>query len=342
MNAKTRALKKITLFLCVTVLSAFALGAQEKSSGLTLSLKLNGGIGFLLDGGGDLESFRQQMVAYVQALGTQPHYTSQANWDKEPTFPALDGELVFQFGRSFGIGIGSGWVNVRSRGTLKYGVAVTQPVGPDTLNIEQDSVASYDYKLTAIPIKLSFYGFLPLGRLSLVGRAGIGYYFGRLTNAGSGDYTMTEELLTLTNHDVRGVLTGRDVSSEESKTNAFGFHGGLGLEYRTGVVAFGLECFGRFAQFSGWSGSFNETDQARIRIWKEGIGWLPDQIMDDAHSVSGKLYYSEKFDSLLNGYYARLEILADKPFGVDIRNSREANINLNAIGFVFSVRFVFN
>jgi hypothetical protein len=32
----------------------------------------------------------------------------------------------------------------------------------------------------------------------------------------------------------------------------------------------------------------------------------------------------------------------NKPFGVDVRNSREANININTLGLVFSVRFYFN
>jgi hypothetical protein len=335
-------LKKAALFLFLIVLSAFALSAQEKKSGLTLSLKLNGGIGLLLDGGGDLETNRQQMVAYVTALGRQPHYTGQANWDKTSTLPALDGELVFQFGRSFGIGIGSGWVNVRSRGTLNYSVAVTQPIGLDTYTADEKSNTAFDYKLTAIPIKISFYGFLPMGRWSAFGRAGIGYYFGHLTRAMTQDATLNEQLLSTMNPDIRGTLTARVEGNEDSKVNALGFHGGLGLEYRTGVVAFGVECFGRFAQFSGWSGSSNESDQARIRIWKEGIGWLPDQILDETHSVSGKLYYSEQYDSSLNGYFGRMAILQNKPFGVDIRNSREARININTIGLVFSVRFYFN
>jgi hypothetical protein len=332
----------IAIFLFVFILSASALSAQEKKSGLTLSLMLNGGVGFLLDGGGDLEQYRQQITDYHLALSRLPHHTGQTDWAEKSTLPALDGELVFQFGRSFGIGIGSGLISVRSKGTYGYTYAYTQPLGTDTYILDQKVNDSEDYKLTAIPLKVSFYGYLPLGRLNAYARAGLGYYFGRLTNAMTEDASVSEQLLSTINPDVRGDFTVRMEGTEEAKVNALGFHGGLGLEYRTGVVAFGLECFGRWAQFSGWSGSLNELIEARFRVWKEGSGWQPDQLVNATVSENGKLYYAEYLDSDLNSYYGRMRISKDKPFGLDIRNSREASINLNTIGLVFSVRFIFN
>jgi hypothetical protein len=330
--------------LCLSALLLLVLGARAQGSkhGLALGLKLNGGMGFLLDGGGDLENFRLATVDYNLARGRLPYYTGHAKWDKVPTLPAIEGEFIFQIGRSFGIGVGSGYITYRSRGEYGYDINQTQLVGTATYIAQGMVNNTSDYQLTAVPIKLSFYGFIPSGRWNLYGRAGLGYYFGHLKNDMTSDATLYEQLLSPTQPDVGGDITARSEGTEDSRRNAFGIHGGLGVEYRLGSVSFGLECFGRWAEFVGWSGDFSRSIAMRMRTWKEGIGWLPEQNINTTDSGSGKLYYYESLDSDLDRYYGQMMISEEKPFGLSIKNSREAQIDLNTLGLVFSVRFHFN
>jgi hypothetical protein len=79
-----------------------------------------------------------------------------------------------------------------------------------------------------------------------------------------------------------------------------------------------------------------------MRTWKEGTGWLPDEYYETTEVESGKLYFYESLDSELNRYFGQMMISEEKPFGLSLRNSREAKINLNTLGLVFSIRFHFN
>jgi hypothetical protein len=330
-------------FFALAIFTVNALAQDEQKSGFTIGLKFNGGIGFLLDGGGDLEKTRQGIVDYHYDLGGMRGYTGYSDWGKKPTLAAFDGDLVFQFGKTFGIGIGSGYLWYRSQGSYGDTIAIAQAAGADTITVNASTSSIRNYKLTAIPIKLSLFAAFPMGRWNLYGRAGAGYYFGHLTSEMSSDVAMTEQLLSPTQPDVRGDITGRIEVAEDSKVNAVGFHGGLGLEYRLApAIALGIECFGRIVDFSGWSGTRSQSTEARIRLWREGVGWYSDQTTTTTESVAGRLYYAEYRDANLNKYYGDMGIQETKPFGLDIQNSREAKINLNAVGLVFSIRFYFN
>ncbi len=315
--------------------------AQTRASGMGFSLKLGGGLGFFLDGGGDLENMRLGRTKYYQDLKQDPGYTDTwTNWKKLSQVPQYDVDLIFHLSKNFGVGVGTGYLSVNNKGDYGYnwyseGISW---FGPYT--VEDNITYRREYKITAIPIKLSLYLFFPSGAFNVYAYAGGGYYLGKLTHTFGWDDTYTVSTYSLI--DEKDEITEKDTVSEDAKKNAFGFHGGLGLEIKLmSHLALGVEVFGRFVEFGGWSGSFKETFTQRERKWDESEGWYFDETMDQELSESGPLWYYEEYSPELNKYYGQIFVWQDKPEGVDFQNVREAKINLNAWGVSVSLRIFF-
>ena len=69
---------------------------KVKDYGPIFSLKLGGGLGFFLDGGGDLENMRLARTSYYQDLKQDPGYTEAwTNWKKLSQAPNYDVDLIF-------------------------------------------------------------------------------------------------------------------------------------------------------------------------------------------------------------------------------------------------------
>lgn len=316
--------------------------SEEQKSGMNFGLKLTGGIGLLWNGGGDLEKARQGTVDYFTDLGTLPGYSSYSYWDKKPFLPAIEADLIFQLGPHLGIGVGSGYLTFRSQGT--FGIMLRQGfyVAPSSYFTEMKMDYHQDYKLRAVPIRMSLYGYIPWGRWNFCGHAGVGYYFGHLTDDVTVKLAGTGNIFSPTSPDLRNELTGDAEISEDVKKNALGFDGGLGVAYKFGPgIEFGFEFFARSVEFSGWSGSMKGSSVSREKHWTSGLGWSSETTTTDSSEVTGVLYYSENKNSDLNKYYGEMGVSEDKPAGLDLRNVREASLNLNALGIVFTLRFYF-
>jgi hypothetical protein len=314
--------------------------AQAKASEMGFSLRFSGGMGFFLDGGGDLEQLRLARAKYYKDLQQDPGYTKAwTNWKKLSQAPDYEVDLLFHINKNFAVGVGSGYLSVSSKGDYGYnwiGEGISW-LGPYT---QEDNISyQREYKITATPIRLSLYVFFPSGAFNVYAYAGGGYYYGKLTHKFGWDATYLFSLYSL--FDEKDEITEQDDLSEEAKKNAFGFHGGLGIEVKLmSHAALGVEVFGRYVDFGGWRGSFKETFSQRERRWEESEGWYSDETTQESWSESGPLWYYEEYS--MNKYYGQMFVWQTKPEGLDFQNVREAKINLNAWGVAVSLRIFFN
>jgi hypothetical protein len=281
------------LILSILCLTLQAMASEEQKSGMNISLKLTGGMGFLWNAGGDLEKARQGTVDYFSDLGSLPGYSSYAYWDKKPFLPALEADIIFQLSPHFGIGVGSGYLTFRSQGT--YGVMLREGfyVAPSSYFSETKMDYHQDYKFRAVPVRMSLYGYIPSGPWNFYGHAGIGYYFGHLTDDATVNLAAAGDIFSPMAPDQRNELTGKAEISEDVKKNALGFDGGIGVAYKFGPgIEFGFEFFARAVEFSGWNGSSKASMVSREKHWTSGLGWSSETTTTEFDDVTGLLYYS--------------------------------------------------
>ena len=346
MRQKSERGRGLVLIFLVSAIALFATvgrAAEEpQRTRPTIGFKLSGGIGLALNGGGDLETYRQGMIDLYHDVGTIDYFTGVNNWKKMVTIPNFELDLIFHLNERVGIGIGTGYLQATSQGDygFVFDQAGSESWGTYTLSATTSNVE--DFKISAIPIRLSLYLTFPSGRWTTYGYAGAGFYLGKFSHKYTYDFKYNYADSSTIYLDEKQEITSSDVSDESAKKNSFGFHGGLGLEYRLGsFLSLGLELFGRFVNFSGWEGDAKMTSSSRQKDWREDSGWYFDQSMTDTQSTKGKLWYYESQDLDLGKYYPQLNMWG-APSGSTSRNARDAAINLNAFGLAVTVRVFFN
>lgn len=346
MRQKSEGEKKLVLILLLSAVVLFAAAGraaeEPQRKGLTVGFKLSGGIGFTLDGGGDLETYRKGMIDLYNDIGTLDYFTGNNNWKKMETIPNFEFDVIFHLTKNFGIGLGTGYIRTSSRGDYGF---VYDRVSSESWGILTQAGAARnteDFKITVLPIRLSLYLMFPLGRWTFYGLAGAGYYLGTFAHTYTYDFSYNYADSSTIYLDEKQEITSSEVWDESAKKNSLGFHGGLGLEYRLwSGLSLGLEVFGRFVNFSGWEGDVKMTSSSRERDWREDLGWYYDQTATDTNSSAGKLWYYESQDVDLGKYYPQMN-MGGAPSGGTYRNVRDAAINLNAFGVSASLRVYFN
>jgi hypothetical protein len=312
-----------------------------------LSIRLSGGAGLALDGGGDLESNRQGWVNYFSDINQLLNYTSSASWKKLSLIPEGQVELLFPVTSFLSIAVGGGYIQARSKGTHGFSYDESDVLTDGSYRITQSTNYARDYTLSAIPVTASLFLVKQVGRLNIYGYAGAGYYFGTLKHA----YTARTEAnwAIYAAVDEQYEITDNITGTESVKKNGIGYHGGIGLELKLGSsLALGLEAYGRYVAISGWTGSYNETQTTNYRAYQSDLGWYDDETVTDKYSDTGTLKYYEFFDSDLGRYYPEIAVYnqgdsgTQQPSGEGIRATRDAKINLNAVGVRLSLRIFFN
>lgn len=316
---------------------------QPRENRMALSFKFSGGIGFLTNGAGDLDFYRQGRELYVQyweSLGGQD-YLSSFNWKRLSVIPDFNFEVIFNLTRNFGIGMGTGVISKTSKGEY----SINGGFSGSNWTANNSSAWTENYKLQAIPIYMNFYFFRPLGsaqRANFYAYAGGGYYIGKMTHDYAYNYTYYYEYSSPDYYDEKDDYKTNFEAKENLNQNTFGFRTGLGFEVRLSSDIFlGLEFFGRFISFNSFAGDYSDSWTSTERFWDERWGWYKEETDSGSWEEKGDLYIYDYYDDSLYKSYPQMWVGKDAPSGSNYRNVKKASINMNTTGILFSVRIRF-
>jgi opacity protein-like surface antigen len=216
--------------------------------------------------------------------------------------PDFEGEFILELPKRFAVGIGIGYM-VR---TSDDKVEITEFGINNSIAVET--------RFSAIPITLSGYYFMPLGEKTKVYlKGGFGYYIGKST------YLVRQE------GRIAGLPPVWEEEDGDASANAFGFHGGVGIEFGLSEsVALFFETNGRIANLKNWKGQ---------NKYKDYLGY------SDTESV--EWYYAEEYDGMTRQWYRTVQIAADEPSGSSYRNVRNAEISYSGVVLRLGIKITF-
>jgi len=260
------------------------------------SLKFHGGMSHMLIS--DLNDALQ---------GTTDYYRDLPNVDIEEELEPIHsgfeygGEIIIHLTPRIGIGFGGGYIQACKKTTID----VTWEGSPykDTANPE----------VTAIPLTFGLYLGLPLAKImNFTINTGIGYYLGTV----KWHYSWDSE-----SHDYE--------ENWEAKSNAVGFHGGLGFEFNISRnLAMVIEGFGRYAKLKSCKGDYS---------WKREFFGHEEGIIEDA-----TLWYYEWRSTDTGKEYPRIKFDDEMPTETSFqKNVREGDIDLTGFSVRAGIRIKF-
>jgi hypothetical protein len=320
-------------------------------SSVKVSFRLSGSYGKLLEGAGDIDVIRRGMESQLLDMSQQDRYTASFDWKKPSRSNDLRAELVFRISRNFGISVGSGYIFADSPGSYAVDYKYARDNGNDYYfrgyNYETDEYADYSqkYALSAIPITLDAYVFLPIGKketFTAFAHLGAGYYFGRLQHNLDMDATFnrTEKLYGDLVYQSEGTYDIR--ITEKTTSSAWGVHGGLGLDVRlTRLLTIGAEAYGRHVVFRDWEGSQVTKMEYKNKSWSVW-GGDSERADSDTDSAYGNLWTYDFGCSDESPRYTRMWIMEEEPDDECYHKVRKSSINLNSYGFSVSIKLSFN
>jgi len=346
-NENRFGLKALAVALSLALAGA---GSASYAAGgpVGVRLEFSAGLGLLLNGGGDLQTFGSSSVAFASQFGREAFQISTFDW-KNPSSSFTDwrAEVILTYGRYFGLGFGIGHASLSGGGD--YALTFDYYASRYTaFQIDRDWAFHHRFEVSMVPLQLNFYGFLPLERLTLYAFAGPGIYLGSLTH----DY----ENRSFYRHDeyywppenpvfahYAHEIQSQESRAEKATCNRFGFQGGLGVELRvTPQLSFGLESYLRTVSFNDWQGSFTSSFSQTERLYDNTSGWRDGESSSGSAVGQGTLWIYEigPYANYLNEQ-PEMFLLETEPVGRDYANARKAAINFNAAGFLMTVSYRF-
>jgi hypothetical protein len=281
-------MKKWTIF-------ALALMAGAVSANAGISLRLTGGPTYLF------------VADYNDPLqGTSEYYRAVSDSLTGSTRPvhwgwSYGGEIIASIGGGLSLGLGAGYLRASTETKLSY----------QSLGFSTDE--TYRPEITAIPITVSLHYAYPLGRTL------------RLDFFGGAVYC-----LTTFRHEFRLASDFFSYSQTQdftSRTGAFGFRGGLGLEIvLASALALVVQAEGRYAVISEVSGDLTNQENLltgnRRDTVRNAFLWIYDQA--DAGTR-----------------YVRMAFSQSQPSGPSVANVRKGQIDLSGFSASAGIRLYF-
>jgi len=163
------------------------------------------------------------------------------------------GEIIFQFSRHLGVGIGAGYIHAARNSKAEFSNGILKIMRSKPI-------------ISAVPVKLGLYYFLPVGdRLNTYINAGPAFYF--------------------VNFDHKWNIDESLVRNQSTSSSGLGFHGALGLEYQlTSRLSLLIEGSGRYCKMSGFEGNSSGNEGASTfsmdgTLYYVEFSTFPDPVM---------------------------------------------------------------
>jgi len=287
------------------------------------------------------DKLRKGWKTRMTDLGSEENYSTAFDGKRLSILPDMKLDLVINIIPNFGISLGSGFIagSNRVNWSLSHNFSGTTSQRGDYTGVE-DQNSIRDYKITAIPLNLGFYFFLPMkksGKFTFSGHAGVGYYIGKLT------HDVTYDLISEINFvdGFKGEHNENESINEEAKCNSLGIYGGLGLEMKmSSAISLGVELFGRYVNFKNWKGDRSVFWEEKGRYKEPGSGQWNEYTDTRSYDYHGYWWTYETPGE--NRDYTNMWLLKNGPSGEYFKNTRKTSINLNTLGLLFSIKFHFD
>jgi len=290
--------------------------------------------------------------AYAGATGYSDKFTS--DWAEMKWLMNLKGDLIYRINSRFGVGLGFEFMSKSNTGVLNEVFKDTNYRVNNSATTYYLETGTWDYtsdlkdSLRVIPITLSAYGFLPVGRAGEVfAFAGLGYYMGKLKLEETYTETYDDVDLYYTNGGVQYDTRKNqgqyvDVYTQDLTSNGIGFHFGGGFSYSiTPMIQVFGEALYRIATLKNWTGSVTDdwTDEYYYGYQTTGYNNYSDSGSDKFTGT----FYRYSYSSAATGKdYTRLGSYEGAPEETDTNtNFVKAVINLNGIAVRLGIRISF-
>ncbi len=307
--------KIIVLLFSIIALSMSLTGiiqAEERQNFIQrFSIKVSGGLSYLAVG--DFNKFLEDVTS-VEAYNRYVYIFDYFEMTKKEELKKIrfgfdsEIELTFDINSRWRIGLGTGYVYT-SRGS-SGGFEISRPEPYD----DTDFTYSPRISIRAIPLKLGIYYIKhSTPKANWFVNGGIGYYFAKTSY-------YWEQRETLIEEDGYVRADWRAMAEWDLSSNGFGFHGGIGFEYKFAEnFSLVIEAQGRYARVKKLKG-----DEIYV-----GGGSM--------QNYYGEVYYVEKKNRINGEYYSCLRFYKEKPnFKTpELRNLREAALDLS--GFLLKI-----
>ena len=266
------------------------------------------------------------------------------NWEEIDWLPHLKGEIILSLFKNVGIGLGIEYTTKTNPKNTTFSQYTSEGEGTTMEQLTTFTWTSQgEYKLTVVPVTFNVYFFIPLSPAAeffLTG--GAGYYMGniKLNESERFNSLWVLDLFTPSGDFIeswRAQNPDDSTDEYEAKSNAIGYHGGLGLDWKLSrTISLVFEGNYRVVNFKNWEG-----DRSFTRNWTEKSDFLlsgtGEEISGtDSSAYVGKLWFYEYLEDDVDKWYGSVHFFEEEPEETTRRrNIREAEINLN--GFVFRI-----
>jgi len=316
-----------------------------------ISIHLGGGLNNI--NGGDLNSMITDYKQWIEDYNEYYITDYSVNWKELKWIQNFRGEVLLNLSSSFSIGLGTEYLTKKSRGTNTFNNVFNGTIYESTYYYDYSLIYNYtgepEYRLTAIPVTLNAYFFMPINnRLKVFIVGGIGYYFGQLkyNNPYQSDSEYNEDHYANDGTYLYSWLDDYSYDGTETyqaKCNKIGLHGGVGVDFKLfSNISLVAEANYRHVSFKDWKGSWSDNWS-----WNEEWGWSDLTLNEDSGSVNesisnGKIWAYEYEDSDMGKQYLRLLFNEGEPTPQPgMLNIRQAKINLNGFSLRLGVKISF-